>query len=199
MPSQDSIPYQTIGGRYGHWARRLVHFAILFIAIFYYCFVLPNVKNQFFLLCLLISAILFFMVLEFVRIRLKLVVFGQRKHEATHISSFAWTMCALCVVFLVASPKFGLPIVASVALADPLLGELRQHLKLQWIIALLGVATVFAIWMICAKYFHFPFWYSIIIAPVTVAAEWPRFRWIDDNALMLLVPLLVILLIHGSL
>ena len=40
-----------------------------------------------------------------------------------------------------------------------------------------------------------PLWLAPIMAPLCVAAEWPRLRWIDDNATILLIPLTAILLV----
>ena len=54
---------------------------------------------------LLLSVLLF----EWVRIRKRLVLFAQRQHEATHLSSFGWGMIASCLVLLFASKPFALP------------------------------------------------------------------------------------------
>jgi hypothetical protein len=35
-----------------------------------------------------------------------------------------------------------------------------------------------------------------LMGPICVAAEWPRLRYIDDNATMLLIPLAVVLILE---
>lgn len=193
MPS-----YETVGGRRGHYARRGIHFSIFAIALLFYLYILPRVENSFILLMVLIGAIVFIVALDFIRIHFHLIFFGQRKHEADNFSSFAWTMCALFIVFSLASPKFGLPIVASVAFVDPVLGELRARFN-RSLAASVGFIIALSIWLYAAYLFHFVWWYAPIIAAVIILVEYPRLRWIDDNALMLLVPLPLVLLLHGSL
>jgi hypothetical protein len=130
------------------------------------------------------------------RIRARLVLFGQRLHEATHISAFAWTMLSLGIILFSAPVYFAMPIVACCAFVDPLLGEMRLHQVNKYKIIAAGVIVALIIWSACAWFYHFSVWYGVILAPITVAAEWPSLKWIDDNALMMLVPLLIVSSAH---
>lgn len=47
-------------------------------------------------------------------------------------------------------------------------------------------------WYFC----NTPLWMAAVMAPLTVAAEWPRLRYIDDNATMILIPLAGVVLLH---
>ena len=188
----------TKGGVIAHTARRLFHIGMLAIPFIYYYFLTSLASEK--ILHLLILAFIFLVFLvEKIRIRWKLVVFGQRLHEATHISAFAWTVLSLGIILIVSpSLAFSIPIIASCALADPLLGEMRARGVNKKIAFFSGIVLVFLIWFFCALHYHFSFWIAFLMAPLTIAVEWPTFKWIDDNALMLLVPTIMTLLIDAA-
>jgi hypothetical protein len=186
------------GGAVAHLSRRAFHVAMLIIPLVYYYFLNAHVSQK--VLHLTILAFIFFVFLfEKLRIRMRLVLFAQRFHEATHISAFGWTMLSLGIIlFFLPSATFSIPIVATCAIVDPLLGEMRlQNMKKELIISI-GVVVALLIWFLCAWIYHFPAWISVIIAPITVAVEWPSLKWIDDNALMLLVPFFIILVLRAA-
>lgn len=189
------MSHETKGGTVAHIARRIFHVAMLAVPFVYYYFLEPIVKFK--ILHLGILAFIFFVFLfEKLRIRMKLVLFAQRFHEATRISAFAWTMLSLGIILLLSpSVAYTVPIVATCAIVDPLLGEMRLHAVNNKLILTIGILTALLIWFACAWIYDFPAWFSVIIAPITVAAEWPSLKWIDDNALMLLVPLMMVLLL----
>ncbi len=130
--------------------------------------------------------------LEWLRLYFGLQLFGQRPYETTQISALMWGTFGVCLVLWLAPAVFAVPLIAACALGDPLLGELRRHTSLSALkIAGLGVIAIAVIWAICANQLGISYWF-IGLAPITVLAEWPNFRSIDDNALMLLVPLLLL-------
>lgn len=195
--SQNSYEGHTVGGLKGHLLRRAIHLGILVIPILYYSFADPVTAffrlsaNQIVLIIMFIV-----MLLELLRLRLGWVVFGQRKHEAKAISSFAWTGISIGIVLLFAPDKqFGFPIIWSCALGDPLLGELRRCRIHSGLVALLGVSVVVAIWLFCSWWLNTPIWLAWIMGPLTVAAEWPNIKWLDDNVLMTLLPLIFVLIV----
>ena len=53
-----------------------------------------------------------------------------------------------------------------------------------------------AIWLVSSFQFGTPVWLCILLAPVCMISEWPRLRYIDDNATMLLIPLALVLLLE---
>lgn len=183
------------GGKAAHVGRRFFHLAMFAVPFLYYYFLIQHTSEK--ILHLSILAFIFFVFLfEKFRIRMRLVLFGQRLHEATQLSTFAWTMLSLGIILFFAPVEMAVPIIATCAFVDPLNGEMRLHSVPKKIIAVAGIFVAILIWLICAWIYHFPLWYSIIIAPVSVAVEWPTLKWIDDNALMLLVPLVITLLLR---
>lgn len=181
----------TKGGAIAHVLRRLFHVSMLVIPFCYYYF-FTHLASQKTLRLIILAFIFLIFLFEKFRIRARLVLFGQRLHEATHISAFAWTMLSIGIILFFAPVYFAIPIVACCAFVDPLMGEMRLYQVSKYKIMMVGVILALIIWLACALFYHFPVWYGVIIAPITVAAEWPSFKWIDDNALMLLVPLLIV-------
>lgn len=191
--AKDHAAAHTKGGMIAHCARRLFHTLIIPVAFFYYYFLMVHVPQK--ILSLGILAMIFFIFLfEKLRIRAKLVLFGQRLYEAARLSAFAWTMLSLGIVLLILPVQFAMPIVVVCGLVDPLLGEMRLRDMNKKMVFCVGCCAAWLIWFVAAQCYHFAYWYGVILAPVTVAAEWPSLKWIDDNALMMLVPLLGILL-----
>lgn len=189
---------ETKGGIFGHLLRRLVHISILIYPLLYYD-VASLVADHYefspayFLLVFAILAI----VAEVIRLSFGWVVIGQRPYESHYISSFTWGAVSFCLVMFLLPKMYGIPIIFVVALVDPLMGELRRAMVDPKWVAVIGIISAWFIWFMCYFWLHTPWWFAFIIAPVTVAAEWPSFKWIDDNALMSLVPMIVVLILNN--
>lgn len=184
----------THGKLSGHLFRRCFHLSTVALPFLYAAYAqhvadflnagLPVVLS----FCLLAIVLL-----ESLRLTFQLVIFGQRDYERKKISSFAWGAFSLVLVlWLSPANAYYTAIIVSYALGDPLLGELRAALKSQWLAELLGLMVVLAVWVFCALWFDFALWFAFLVAFLTVVAEWAKLKWIDDNALMLLVPLLAV-------
>lgn len=191
-----------IGNAYGHWLRRLVHVAILLIPIIYYWYG-PNLQqwlgitpDQIISLIVMLAVIF-----EIIRLRNGWLILGQRHYEKNHVSAFAWTVMSTGLVLLIA-PKIGqhhaaigLPLLWSLAFADPIMGELRRAVVGPGWVFFIGIVIVLLVWLAGYFWLGSPWYLLPIVVPVTVAAEWIKSNTIDDNALMLLVPLACIILL----
>ena len=60
-----------------------------------------------------------------------------------------------------------------------------------------GLAASYAIWFGSSYFLGTPFLASLILAPLTVLGELPSVKWIDDNATMVLLPLIVLLILES--
>ena len=76
------------------------------------------------------------------------------------------------------------------------MGELRRKDVNDRQVMIYATALILAIWLVSSFQFGTPLWLSIILAPVCMISEWPRLRYIDDNATMLLIPLALVLLLE---
>lgn len=189
----------TKGGLSGHIARRIIHMCMALLPIVYYYWG-DIIANWFDITPKIIVIILVSIIIlaELIRLVFGVTIFGQRKHEAKQLSSFAWGALSMGLVLLLApGPKFGIPIIWACSFGDPFVGELRRLALPNYFIFILGALFIIGIWTLCSWWFKTPYWLAWIMGPITMAAEWPNLTWIDDNATMQLVPLFLILLIFG--
>ncbi len=192
----NTAPGGTVGGAKGYWFRRIFHVGIIAWPLLYF-YALPHIHLPYHTtphaLILAIGALL--LLVEVLRLKLGITVVGHREHEKHHPSSFFWGAIAICIVLLTMPLPLALPIIASCALVDPLLGELRRTRLPSPAIFILGVAATFMVWLAAHLGLQTPIQLAYLMPLIVVAAEWPRFKWIDDNALMMLVPAIAIKLL----
>ena len=76
------------------------------------------------------------------------------------------------------------------------MGEIKRKKQDLKMAIYVGLLTSYAVWIGCHVWIETPILASLLLAPLTVAGEVPKLRYIDDNATMVLFPLsaLVILL-----
>ncbi|QTS84119.1 hypothetical protein [Coxiella endosymbiont of Amblyomma nuttalli] len=178
--------------------RRFLHVGIFLVSLFYFTYAkviarFTNLSTKYLLLIIIILVIMF----EIVRLKSGLVLYGQREREAKNISSFSWTVVSLCVVLLLAPGKqYAIPITASCAFVDPLLGELRRTQLNRILIFFIGVIVAMLIWLATFFWLKIDWLLILLMGPLVVMLEWPNFRWVDDNALVQLGTLFIILVLY---
>jgi len=188
----------SVGGMYGHLFRRAFHIGMSVIPFVYYEYAddlseMASV-NELQLVSILTLAIVFS---EAVRLKLGITIFGQRDYESKQVSALAWGGLAVGLTFLVLSdyPELVWPLILSLSLGDPFLGEVRRKGYDARVVFVSGSIFLALIWAACWIQLGTPLWLSVVMAPICVAAEWPRLRWIDDNATMLLIPMAAIIML----
>ena len=182
----------SVGGIWGHMTRRTIHLAMGgFPFLFFYLH--DNAEAQ-----KIVSAIVIFAIIaEAIRLKLGVAIFGQRHYESKQVSALAWGAFAIGITFLTLpnNPEFVFPLIISLSFGDPFLGELRRKNLDSKNVFVIGSIFVAIIWAISWHFLSTPLWLAPLMGLICVGSEWPRLRWIDDNATMILIPLAVILLI----
>jgi hypothetical protein len=171
--------------------RRVLHGLCAAVLLYY---LLPE---AFFVLApkqvVLLAALVLVLLLEVLRHLAGLELPTIRPYERGRVASFAFFAIALVVAVLL----FPLPIAAAVvlgtALVDPLAGELREaHVRrsIAWGVpigsyALLAFAGLVLIgrWPLVESVLL-----ALLVAPIAVAVERPKYGWVDDDLAMTLVP-----------
>ena len=186
----------SVGGVSGHLLRRGIHLAMSFLPFLYFEFGKDVADMVSLTLEQVVSCVILLAVFgEALRLRMGLTVVGQRSYEAKQVSALAWGALGVGMVFLLTpEPAYAYPLILSLSLGDPLLGELRRKGSSTQTVILAGVLGIAVIWAGCAYLVETPWLFVPLMAPICVAAEWPRLRYIDDNATMLLIPLAVVLI-----
>ena len=188
----------SVGGMSGHVLRRFIHLGMSFLPWLYFQYGEDVADFVSLTLDEIVSTIIIVAVLgETLRLRMGWTIFGQRTYEARQVSALAWGAFAVGLVFLLTpDPAYAYPLILSLSLGDPLLGELRRKGMTTNNVITLGMLGIAVIWLACAFWFETPWLLVLFIAPICVAAEWPRLTYIDDNATMLLIPLAVVLVLE---
>ena len=143
-----------------------------------------------------------FILIEAIRVNMKIVIIGQREYEANQISALGWGAFAVCLALILApqegegleAGKYTIPLICGLTFVDPIMGEVKRAKKGMKAAIIVGLVVSYSVWMISVTLFSTPFLAALFLAPLTVAGEVPRVTWIDDNATMILLPLSVLLL-----
>ncbi len=186
----------SVGGMGGHIFRRSIHVGMVLLPWIYFEYGESLSERVGLTRPQIISAIVFVLfVLEGLRLKFGVTIYGQREYEAKQISALGWGAFSIGMVFLMAPIEaYAWPLILSLSLGDPFLGEMRRRGMDTRNIIISSVVFLFFVWTACWHWFGTPLWMAFLFAPLCVASEWPRLRYIDDNATMLLIPLGMILL-----
>ena len=188
---------QSKGGVYGHVLRRGIHLGLSFIPFIYFEFGKDFANMVGLNLPQFVSAIIIALIIaEAIRLKFSITIFGQREYEAHQVSALGWGAIGIGLVILMApAEEYIWPLILSLSLGDPLMGELRRKRFEDKQVMIYSTLAIAAIWMACWHFFATPLWLVPLMAPLCMISEWPRLRWIDDNATMVLIPLCAILLL----
>jgi hypothetical protein len=172
--------------------RRIFHICAPLFLIYY---LLPDIflflPKHWWVLITLISIL----ILETVRLAKKRVFFGMRDYERFQLSAYAWAGIGVTLAFLFFPPVFVACALFGIGWVDPLIGEMR-HRKLMKYYPMLPLLFYFAIVFFILLALTDLFVPTIIVMAIlgsisAVTVEFPRLP-VDDDFLMLIVPLVVL-------
>ena len=188
----------SVGGMSGHVLRRGIHLAMSFLPFLFFEFGEDVADALSLTLEQVVSSVILIAIFgEALRLKMGWTIVGQRSYEAKQVSALAWGALGVGMVFLLTpEPEYAYPLILSLSLGDPLLGELRRKGVSTQTVIIAGALGIAVIWATCAIWVATPWVLVPLMAPICVAAEWPRLRYIDDNATMLLIPLTVVLVLE---
>jgi len=196
----------TVGGTRGHIARRVYHVIVFGLApiLFFY---LDDVADALDTTCVRIISVLCMIaiVMEALRLKLGVVLFAMREYEKKVISAQFWGTFGVSLIMLAApyrpgteTPTFkdkvwiGAPIIWSLGAVDPLIGELKHK---NWGLvsrSFVGGMAALIIFVISCFTVDTPWWFCLIYPEMIVLAEYAGgVLRVDDNGLMLILPLLM--------
>jgi len=171
--------------------RRILHLLGASVLVYYV------VPENFFLVApkedVLIAALVAMFVLEALRHSVGLELPTVRPYEAHRIASFVFYSLALVLAVLLFPVPIAAAVVLGTAAVDPLAGELRRRggplpvtvgvpIMVYAALAIVGLAVV-GDWPLGASVLL-----ALAAAVVAVAAERPKWPWVDDDLAMTLVP-----------
>jgi hypothetical protein len=183
----------------GNALRKLVHVSAPLFLIYYS---VPNPMweggppKQTVLLLVLVATLVF----ELLRLVLNFKVTGMRGYEAEQISAGAWAGIGLTFAFLFFPLEYAAPAVLGMAFIDPLNAYTRKNhrrlypsvpLVIYFILALVTMSLLmpFSSTVVLA---------SLVAAVLGMAAEGYKTRYVDDDFLMIAIPLVGIALVFSA-
>jgi len=189
----------SIGGFGGHAFRRMTHISMAAIPLAYYLHgetiaAAISLEPREFVSIACITILL----IEVARLRLGIIIIGQREYESTQVSALAWGALAVCLALLIApemegeglkSGMYGIPLILGLTFVDPVMGEVRRKKKDMRASVYAGLAVSYFVWLGCHFWLGTDLVVALLLAPLTVAGEVPKIKLIDDNATMVLLPL----------
>ena len=196
----------SIGGRGGHIFRRAFHMGMAAVPWVYYVHG-EEIADLFSASPLQFVAFfgLIAVVVESLRIRFGIVIVGQREYERQQISALAWGTISISLAIVALAPWEGtgdthagwltIPLILCLTFGDPAMGEARRMGLDNRSVYAIGTVICGLTWLLCGYFFGTPYWMALLMGPLTMVAELPKLKWIDDNATMVLIPLGAVLLI----
>ena len=149
---------------------------------------------------IVVIAWLLFAAFEVYRIRKKIPILGLREYEYGRPSAAFWMISAFLPMILFFPVEYALPLLVGFGFVDPLIGILRKHGS-KWY-PVLPLITYYAIFVTIFAIMTEATWnvmlLSVIVTISAIIAEGIKNKIVDDDFLMLFVPL-VVLWIAGSL
>lgn len=184
-----------------HLARRLFHLSAPVWLVYY---LVPEDVFGFGRVNLLIAAFLIIIAFEAQRLARKKVYFGMRDYEARQLSAYAWATIGLTVSFIFFPQLFVIPAVIGIGWTDPLIGEMKRR-RMKWY-PQIPLAVYFSITFGSLLLFSeglgyaIPLWAMVMLAVVgslvAITVEKPTIKKLDDDFLMMVVPLFFVSSLH---
>ena len=136
--------------------------------------------------------------IEYFRLSGVFALEGMREYESNRVAGFVWFATGTCAILFfyemcVFPEIFAISTIIMASLVDPLIGECnKKYGDLQGFFAGF-VASVFIYQLIIGSLF-----YSLIGGLVAVLVERPKFKWLDDDLLMQIFPILIMTIFYVS-
>ncbi len=185
---------------FARWYRRGVH---AFGAVFLIYYILPdidwiNVTKK----LVVVLLVTIFAIIEFMRIRnliKKHFLFGLRNYEYSRFGSYIYFGIGAVLLLLFFPQQISIPCLLSAAFVDPLVGELRRKISKISSYTLGFLSSFFLFLMVWYNaILPFPIIIPIVGASGVILGEVKKYRWIDDDFLMQIIPALAIGVIYVS-
>ncbi len=148
----------SVGGMSGHVLRRGIHLAMSFLPFLYFEFGEDVADAVSLTLEQVVSSVILIAIFgEALRLKMGWTIVGQRSYEAKQVSALAWGALGVGMVFLLTpEPEYAYPLILSLSLGDPLLGELRRKGASTQTVILAGTLGIAVIWAACAVWVATP-------------------------------------------
>jgi hypothetical protein len=137
----------------------------------------------------LLVAFAVIMTFELVRLVIGFRVPGLRPYEQEQISAGAWAAIALTFAFLFFPLEYAAPVIFGMAVVDPVIGLVRRTKWYPWLPYAIHLAIMLAVLSLLVPLDAQLVLASVATSALAIAAEGIKTRYVDDDFLMIAVPL----------
>lgn len=136
--------------------------------------------------------------IEYYRLSGSFVLDGMRDYESKRIAGFVWFASGTCLIFIfyemgVFPEIFALSTIIMASFVDPIIGEFnKRYGNVYGVFA--GLISSIVIYQLIIGVFF----YALIGSLVAVLVERPKFKWLDDDLLIQIFPILVMTIFYLS-
>lgn len=179
---------QAIYRRFNHTV------AACFVIYFLFPKYILNFDRVYFVIIFWLSIIL----IEYFRLSGAFTLDGMRDYEDTRVAGFVWFATGTCMILFFYEigmfPEiFAVSTIIMASLVDPLIGEVnKKYGNRKGFLA--GLIGSFVIYQLIIGVIFYAFVGSIVAAIV----ERPKFKWLDDDLLIQIFPILVMTIFYFS-
>ncbi|MEW5760476.1 MAG: hypothetical protein AB1779_06905 [Candidatus Thermoplasmatota archaeon] len=169
--------------------RRIFHMSAI-VFLFYY--LLPdNLWIDFPKNLAVLIVLMFILFIEIFRLSTRKIFFGLRENEKVRMASYAWAALGLSIGFIFFPMKYVVPVIIGMAIVDPLIGELRnsKYKNLYPILPFAVYALILFIFLFQFSQSPLLILFALVGSFVALAVEFPKIKYIDDDFLLIFVPL----------
>ncbi|MFQ6106056.1 MAG: hypothetical protein ACE5QF_00490 [Thermoplasmata archaeon] len=146
----------------------------------------------------MLASLLFLLVFESIRLSHQIRIFGLRDYEMDAVGAYLWAGAGLTLVFLLFDISLVVPAVLGMAWVDPLNGVLRSRGSRSYpLMPFICYLTIAATALLLLSTFD-PLRIaaiSITGAAAGMASEHFKTRFVDDDFLMLIIPVVVMTMV----
>ncbi len=176
--------------------RRIVHLSTPIFLVYYF---LPdqlgdlNLDKRIGLLLVLMAVLIF----EAYRLRRRVSVPGMRRYESTQMSAAAWAAIGLTIAFLFSPFEYVAAPVVGMAFVDPLISKVRKTRYYPVVPFLFYLAIALTILFLLIEPSFRVAIAALSASVVAILIERVNSKYVDDDFLLIIFPLLTIFLILG--
>jgi len=138
----------------------------------------------------LLLALALAMAFELSRLVLGFRVPGMREYEAEQMSAGAWAAIALTFAFIFFPSEMAAPVIVGMALVDPVISVLRRTKWYPWLPYLMHAAIMITVLSLLLQLDLRVALISLATSAMAIAAEGIKTRYVDDDFLMIALPLI---------
>lgn len=135
------------------------------------------------------------LIVEGVRLKTGMLFFGLREYEKMRMSAFAWFAIGMGIALLWFDMVYVVPVVIGMALTDPLIGEIKRKKEELYPLfpsLIYGIIVFLCLLLLSGMFIVLKILFTVVATVSAISAEHYKLKYVDDDFLMIVIPLLAL-------